>query len=168
MRHQHAGLAIPDFPSAYGQLWPATDPASVARYNQLRSEVAAVNPITGFQIVLQMVHRISALAVMIVLGSAAWLSLRRLRRNSLARKLSIGWALLVVCQVLLGAATIWTNISADIATAHVAIGALLFVNGTFLVLVCSRCLWKNGPVEINLPAGVAHRVMRQRTVEVPA
>src|SRR5436309_12361551 len=53
MRHQHAGLAIPDFPTAYGHLWPATDPASVAQYNQLRPEVSAANPITGFQIVLQ-------------------------------------------------------------------------------------------------------------------
>ena len=28
MRHQHAGLAIPDFPLAYGKLWPAMDAAS--------------------------------------------------------------------------------------------------------------------------------------------
>jgi hypothetical protein len=34
MRHQHAGLAIPDFPAAYGKLWPDTDPAAIARYNQ--------------------------------------------------------------------------------------------------------------------------------------
>ncbi len=27
MRHQHAGLAIPDFPQAYGKVWPATDAA---------------------------------------------------------------------------------------------------------------------------------------------
>src|SRR2546423_9089043 len=106
--------------------------------------------------------------MMYIRACAGRYSLRPLRNNSLARKLSIGWALLVVCQVLLGAATIWTNKSADIATAHVAIGALLFVDGTLLVLVCSRCLWKNAPVEINLPAGVAHRVMRQRTVEATA
>ena len=63
---------------------------------------------------------------------------------------------------------IWTNKSADIATAHVAVGALLFVNGALLVLVCSRCLWKNALVEINLPAGIAQRVARERIVEVPA
>ncbi|HMC26770.1 MAG TPA: COX15/CtaA family protein [Verrucomicrobiae bacterium] len=168
MRHQHAGLAIPDFPTAYGHIWPATDPASVAQYNQLRAEVTAANPITGFQIVLQMIHRIGAVAVLVVVASVAWFALRRLRQNLLARKLSVGWALLVVCQILLGAATIWTNKSADIATAHVALGALLFANGTLLVLVCSRCLWKNAPVEINLPAGVARRVMRQRTAEATA
>src|SRR5207248_725196 len=36
MRHQHAGLAIPDFPTAYGKLWPATDSESVHLYNQQR------------------------------------------------------------------------------------------------------------------------------------
>ena len=41
MRHQHAGLAIPDFPLAYGKLWPAMDAASVAHYNQQRIEIVA-------------------------------------------------------------------------------------------------------------------------------
>ena len=60
MRHQHAGLAIPDFPLAYGKLWPAMDADSVARYNQQRIEVVAANPITAFQIGLQMIHRLLA------------------------------------------------------------------------------------------------------------
>ena len=47
MRHQHAGLAIPDFPLAYGRLWPATDPESVLRYNQQRTEITAAKPITA-------------------------------------------------------------------------------------------------------------------------
>ena len=34
MRHQHAGLSIPDFPTAYGKLWPKTDAASILAYNQ--------------------------------------------------------------------------------------------------------------------------------------
>ena len=55
MRHQHAGLAIPDFPLAYGRLWPAMDAASVAYYNQQRMEILAFNPITAFQIGLQMI-----------------------------------------------------------------------------------------------------------------
>ena len=62
MRHQHAGLAIPDFPLAYGKLWPAMDAASVAHYNAQRIEIIAANPITAFQIGLQMAHRLLALA----------------------------------------------------------------------------------------------------------
>src|SRR5437870_9959173 len=63
MRHQHAGLSIPDFPAAYGKVWPPMDPASVTQYNQQRHEITAVNPITAVQIGLQMAHRIMALWV---------------------------------------------------------------------------------------------------------
>src|SRR5271154_6410125 len=48
MRHQHAGLAIPDFPAAYGKIWPNTDAGSILRYNQNRMEVIGYNPITAF------------------------------------------------------------------------------------------------------------------------
>src|SRR5207344_2903371 len=43
MRHQHAGLAVPDFPLAYGKVWPATDAASIAAYNAQRLEAAGEN-----------------------------------------------------------------------------------------------------------------------------
>src|ERR1700722_660195 len=33
MRHQHAGLSIPDFPLAYGKVWPDTSPDAIAHYN---------------------------------------------------------------------------------------------------------------------------------------
>ena len=39
MRHQHAGLAIWDFPLAHGQLWPSTSSSSVADYNKNRLEL---------------------------------------------------------------------------------------------------------------------------------
>src|SRR5207249_12092906 len=45
MRHQHAGLATPDFPLAYGKLWPPMDAPSVAQFNQHRIETEALNPI---------------------------------------------------------------------------------------------------------------------------
>src|SRR5437588_284263 len=124
MRHQHAGLSIPDFPAAYGRLWPALDAESVARYNQDRVEVNAINPITAFQIVLQMTHRIMALAILLLVARAAWLANWRLGPHHPLAKVSGAWLGLIVGQVFLGAATIWTRKSADIATAHVAVGAL--------------------------------------------
>jgi hypothetical protein len=36
MRHEHAGLAIPDFPLAYGKILPDTSAASIAAINQAR------------------------------------------------------------------------------------------------------------------------------------
>jgi cytochrome c oxidase assembly protein subunit 15 len=138
MRHQHAGLAIPDFPLAYGKLWPAMDPESVARYNAQRLEVLAVNPITAGQIALQMVHRLLALAILGAVAFAAWSARRALgRRNPLSR-LALIWLGLIVAQGFLGAATIWSAKAADIATAHVLVGALCLAVGALLSLISSR------------------------------
>ena len=92
MRHQHAGLAIPDFPLAYGKLWPAMDAGSVAHYNQQRMEIVAVNPITAFQIGLQMIHRLLALAILGAVAFAAWSARRALGgKNLLSRWPWSGW-----------------------------------------------------------------------------
>jgi len=140
MRHQHAGLAIPDFPAAYGRLWPETSPAAVLGYNQKRMEDAGDNPITAFQIQLQMAHRILALAILAAVGLAAWRAGHDLgRRHPLAR-LACLWFGLVLTQALLGAATIWTGKSADVATAHVACGALCLVTGGLGSMICCRML----------------------------
>jgi cytochrome c oxidase assembly protein subunit 15 len=164
MRHQHAGLAIPDFPLAYGKVWPATDAPSVIYYNQTRMETQALNPITAFQINLQMMHRISALFIFVSVICAAVFTQRQLGWNALLTKLSLVWGCLMVSQVALGAATIWTNKSADIATAHVAVGALTLMVGSLALLVAHRSqlaareaetpMWSMQPKghEINLPA----------------
>jgi cytochrome c oxidase assembly protein subunit 15 len=138
MRHQHAGLAIPDFPLAYGKVWPAMDGESVAGYNQARGELTATNRITSVQIGLQMAHRIVAF---LILSSVAW-TVGVARRRGGARcalaKLSVTWLALILLQATLGAATIWTNKAADLATAHVAVGALSLMNGVVLVLMAAR------------------------------
>jgi heme a synthase len=41
-------------------------------------------------------------------------------------------------QFLLGAWTIWSNKAADVATAHVFVGALTFMTGVLLSVVLSR------------------------------
>ncbi len=138
MRHQHAGLAIPDFPLAYGKLWPATDSASIELYNQRRLEVVHVNAITAFQIGLQMAHRILALLILALIAVSAWRAARKFGVRSPFTKLSFVWFGLVLLQASLGAATIWSNKAADIATAHVVVGALLLVNGALLCLVSLR------------------------------
>jgi cytochrome c oxidase assembly protein subunit 15 len=135
MRHQHAGLAIPDFPLAYGKIWPGTSADAIAGYNARRIETTNVNSITAFQIELQMVHRIVALAIGILVVFCAWLSWRRLGgRNPLA-KLAVFWVALIVCQIALGAWTIWSNKAADVATLHVLVGALSLVTGALWCII---------------------------------
>ena len=144
MRHQHAGLAIPDFPAAYGKLWPATDPAAILRYNQMRLEAAGENPITAAQVLLQMAHRLMAV---VILGMVATCLIHARRRFGARHPLTRGaaiWMGLVLTQALLGAATIWTGKSADVATAHVACGALCLLTGGLTSLIAFRIL--AGPV----------------------
>lgn len=140
MRHQHAGLSIPDFPLAYGKVWPAMDPASVASYNQHRFEVEAVNPITAIQVGLQMVHRQVALLIFCAVSFCAWSARRQLGARHPISEFALVWFGLIVLQVILGASTIWSHKAADIATAHVLVGALSLVAGTLLTIVSFRVL----------------------------
>lgn len=168
MRHQHAGLAIPDFPTAYGRAWPAADNASVAHYNQLRTESVALNPITRAQIIMQMAHRIGAVAICLVASLAFTFAIRKFHAQALLRRLIFSWAAFIACQFLLGAATIWTNKSADVATAHVAFGALSLANAVLLVLVSSRYLWQPSQIRTHRPASVEHQRPPSRPAEAVA
>jgi cytochrome c oxidase assembly protein subunit 15 len=138
MRHQHAGLAIPDFPLAYGRLWPAMDAESVARYNAHRLEATAVNPITAAQVGLQMAHRLGAVAVLAAVVVCAWRSGRELGRRNLMTKLTLAWLGMILVQAVLGAATIWSDKAADLATAHVLVGALSLAQGAALSIILFR------------------------------
>lgn len=135
MRHQHAGLAIPDFPLAHGRLYPPTDPDFIAALNQQRMEVVDYAPITAFQIHAQMLHRI--LAVVIVAGVWA-LGWRMLRSGGPSACWGTIWSGLLLVQFGLGAATIWTNKAADLATAHVVVGALSLLTGALFSTVAWR------------------------------
>jgi len=135
MRHQHAGLSINTFPSAYGKLWPDTSSDAIARYNANRMEITNINPITAFQVILQMVHRIVALAIFILVAICAAQAWRNLGKGDALTKLAVGWLTMIVAQIGLGAATIWTNKAADVATAHVLVGALSLVTGALWCLI---------------------------------
>ncbi|MSR43065.1 MAG: hypothetical protein EXS19_03400 [Pedosphaera sp.] len=157
MRHQHAGLAIWDFPLAHGQAWPDTSVEAITRYNQQRAELVALNPITAVQVRLQMVHRILALLITIVVALSAWLTLKHAARGSVLRKVAVAWLALIALQMALGILTVLKNKPADLATAHVIVGALSFATGVVLLLLAWRVeilsFTRGGPV-LSSPDGV--------------
>jgi cytochrome c oxidase assembly protein subunit 15 len=138
MRHQHAGLAIPDFPTAYGKIWPATTPDAIAKYNEQRTEMNGENPITAFQVDLQMIHRLVAYAIFLGVAAAALLARKKLGGGDALSKFAFFWLGLLTLQIILGAATIWTNKAADVATGHVMVGALALLTGSLWWLVAVR------------------------------
>lgn len=137
MRHEHAGLSITDFPAAYGQLWPKTDAQSIQQYNIER--LTWNEPVTtALFINMQMVHRVGAVlitAAILAATASIWLMPRS---APVLRRWSAGWVVLVFLQFALGAFTIWTNKAADVATTHVAVGALTLVTGALLTAMSWR------------------------------
>lgn len=137
MRHQHAGLAIPDFPLAHGKLWPATDAAALEKYNQTRLDHRDFKPITAGQIHLHMAHRLGAL---IVFGHVLGCLLKLRRTVGVAHPLARvagGWFGLICVQFGLGIWTVLSNKAADIATLHVVVGAASLVTGGLLTLLAA-------------------------------
>ncbi|MGZ5552247.1 MAG: COX15/CtaA family protein [Chthoniobacterales bacterium] len=134
MRHQHRDLAILDFPAAYGQVVPDVSEQSLAAINLWRDK-QALSDVSAGQIWLQMAHRFLALLIFCgVVGS--WFALRR--------SLCVLWVVCVLCQITLGAWVIWSNKAADIATAHVAVGATMLGLG---VAICAFALRARLPNE---------------------
>ncbi|MGI8891411.1 MAG: COX15/CtaA family protein [Chthoniobacterales bacterium] len=155
MRHQHRDLAILDFPLAYGQIIPATDPATIARINQAR-DTQALSDVSVGQIWLQMAHRFVAL--LIGFGITAFYFLVRRERPAIPflHTLSTVWLGLVILQITLGAWTIWSNKAADIATAHVAVGAMTF---SAAVIISTAILHLRSVAEPKAPVASASTVL---------
>jgi cytochrome c oxidase assembly protein subunit 15 len=137
MRHQHRDLAITDFPTAYGQWIPDTSPAAIAKINAARDTIG-MSDVSAAQIWLHMAHRFGAVLVAI---EVIWFFLSAQREKiSPLRGLSTAWLIGIVVQLALGAWTIWSNKAADVATAHVGVGATMLGLG---VVICAFCLRQN-------------------------
>ena len=143
MRHAHAGLSIHDFPEAYGHWWPQVHKADLPAINQERTEILHEPPTTVAQIHLQMMHRLNAGVVGVLVASAV-VAVWRQREElpSAVRWLVTLGAILVMAQITLGIYTIRTVKAADVATSHVAMGAVLFVWSVVTYIALRR--WMSG------------------------
>ncbi|HXL25353.1 MAG TPA: COX15/CtaA family protein [Chthoniobacterales bacterium] len=139
MRHSHAGLSIPDFPTTYGGWLPPLDPAAIAKINEARGAVGQPFISVGL-ILLQYVHRVWALLIAI---GVVWTSVKLIRSTVSPKPIQaagVAWIFLVFTQLVLGAWTVLSNKAADIATSHVLGGALMLVIGVLLSVALSRIL----------------------------
>ena len=137
MRHQHRDLAILDFPTANGAWIPDTSAAALAKINTWR-DARALSDVTAFQIWLQMAHRFLALIIAIAIISFCGRIWKESQASPILKRLSLLWVILVFCQIALGAWVIWSNKAADVATAHVALGAVMLSFGVSISAICWR------------------------------
>ena len=147
MRHQHRDLSILDFPAAYGSIIPDTSPAKLAQVNAWR-EARALTDVTPFHIWLQMSHRLVALIIAAGVVATLFLSRRAGAEAGMLSRFADVWFLLLACQITLGAWVIWSNKAADIATAHVAVGASMLSVGIAFAAICLRKMRPEEPARL--------------------
>jgi len=119
VRHMGAGLAIPDFPLAFGRIIP---------------------PLVTPLITVHFAHRVGAL---LVTAMVVWTITRVLRSHAdvpVLRRPALLAACLLALQLSLGALTIWSHRAVVPTTAHLAIGGALLATCLTLSLRSARLL----------------------------
>ena len=129
MRHTGAGLAIPDFPSVFGGLWPST--ADMSRPG----------------VFIHLAHRLGAFAVVILVALAVRALARASASSPVFANLAAIWTGLVAIQLLLGALSVWSRKAPPLTVAHLGIGALCWVTGVVAAVCLSAC--RNRPNAIS-------------------
>jgi cytochrome c oxidase assembly protein subunit 15 len=117
MRHTDAGLAIPDFPFAFGQLIP---------------------PQWDSKIAIHFAHRVGAVIVtLLIAATTGHVFFRHRRRSELVRP-SLLLLVLLALQITLGAMTVLTAKHYIINSLHVVTGASVLVTALVLTLWAHR------------------------------
>jgi cytochrome c oxidase assembly protein subunit 15 len=113
MRHMHAGLAIPDFPLAFGRLVP---------------------PMFSVPIAVNFAHRCGAVVVTVMVLWTVARALRQYGHEPSLRRPALGLLVLLATQIGLGAATILSRRAVIPTTSHVAVGAAVLATCLALAL----------------------------------
>ena len=113
IRHRGAGLAIPDFPLAFGRLLP---------------------PFWTVDIALHFAHRVGAVVVLGAIIAAVSYVARHHRESRALTRPAFLMLLLVGAQLTLGALVVISGLQPIINTAHVVNGALLLATSVVLTL----------------------------------
>jgi len=113
MRHSGAGLAIPDFPLAFGKIIPSFSTQAIT---------------------IHFLHRIGAVVVTLFILWTALTIMRRYRSEQKIMRPAYTLVAALVFQVYLAAFTIWSRKAVVPTTAHVANGAFILGTSLFLTL----------------------------------
>lgn len=117
VRHLHAGLVIPDFPTVYGGFLP---------------------PFWTVSITFHFLHRMTAYLLLFFSFAFALRVLRREKTDRVRVFIVAVWLGALTLQLLLGALTIWLQRPIAVTSAHLAVGALCLA---LSVLLTFRLGW---------------------------
>jgi cytochrome c oxidase assembly protein subunit 15 len=134
MRHLGAGLAIPDFPLAFGRVVP---------------------PLATVFVQVHFAHRVGAVVVLIAVLAVVTAVLRHHRDDRRLVRLAALAAGLVALQITLGALIIWTARAVVPTTLHLVVGAGLLASSLAITLRAATT------EPLRAPAGRRTRVAQQ-------
>ena len=117
VRHSGAGLAIPDFPLAYGRLVP---------------------PFASPLVAIHFAHRVGALVATGCIALTVFRVLRMPAAGPALRRPALLLVVLVAWQIFLGALTVWSLKAVIPTTLHLASGALILATTVVLALRTQR------------------------------
>jgi cytochrome c oxidase assembly protein subunit 15 len=120
MRHNDAGLAIPDFPLAFGGLLP---------------------PHWDFAIAIHYAHRVGALIVSLLIVATAGHVLYHHRQRGPLRRGAILLLVLLAVQITLGGLTVLSGKHEIINSLHVVTGGVVLITSLVLTLRAHRLLF---------------------------
>jgi len=115
MRRTGAGLAIPDFPLAFGRIVP---------------------PLASPHIAVHFAHRVGALVVLLAVTGTTTLALRS--ADAWLRRPAILAVTLLAAQLTLGALTVWSRRGVIPTTTHLVVGAGVLATSLVLTLRAAR------------------------------
>lgn len=138
MRHYQAGLAIPDLPLAYGHLLPPMNQQQLDATNYLRVRQYNLEAVSLGQVWIHFAHRFGALLVTVLVLALAATVLRRYRVHPRLLRPAALLVILLAAQLTLGVLTVLLGKPADVASAHVAVGALVLVTSFVLTVRAAR------------------------------
>ena len=119
MRHSGAGLAIPDFPLAFGRLFP---------------------PFTTWPVMIHFAHRVGALVVLVLAFRAVVSTWRRGAGVPRLLRPAALLAGLVPVQILLGGITVWSGKNPVLTSIHVVVGTVILGTALWTALEGRRLL----------------------------
>lgn len=137
MRHTDAGLIIPDFPTSFGKLLPPFGNLPFDPNNPQRMTYEEF----AFKVSIHFAHRFNGFLIATLIAMLFWSTIKNQQISEPLQKLATWKFALVVIQFFLGGLAIWTELSAPVTVAHVAIGATLL--GLSVLTVCHALIGQN-------------------------
>ncbi len=122
MHHTGAGLAIPDFPLAFGRMLPPEWTSAIA---------------------LNFAHRVGALVATVLIAALVGHVFAHHRTTTALGAPAMLLVILVLMQVTLGALIVWTRRDMYVNSAHVMIGALVLATTVVIALRAHRTLFSD-------------------------